>query len=203
MLGRAAPLDRTDVDTDQIVPARYIRRIERTGYEDALFAEWRTAPGFVLNDPRYRSAKILIARHNFGCGSSREHAVWALRDWGFEAVIAPSFADIFRDNCLRNGFLPAIVDERIVEILLRSVAADPSVEMLLDVALRQLRVPGLGIAERFELDEDARVRLLGGIDEIDLTLRYEAAIVDHERRITPPGNERSERVPTHTRRPTA
>ncbi|HWO71505.1 MAG TPA: 3-isopropylmalate dehydratase small subunit [Actinomycetota bacterium] len=176
--GRALPLGLPDVDTDQIMPARYLKRIERTGFGEFLFADRRTEPGFPLDDPRYAGATILLAGPNFGCGSSREHAVWGIAQAGFRAVIAPSFADIFRGNCLKNGVLPVVLPEGVVERLLEAVRADPGVELTVDLEAREVR--GAGVAAAFEIEEDARRRLLEGLDDIGITLRHEAEIAAYE-----------------------
>jgi 3-isopropylmalate/(R)-2-methylmalate dehydratase small subunit len=177
--GRAVPLDRADVDTDQIIPAEYLKRVERTGFGPFLFDSWRKDPAFVLNDRRYDGASILIAGANFGSGSSREHAVWALEDQGFRAIVAPSFADIFRTNCTKVGLVPAAIDATAVRRLLDATATDPSVEITVD--LRDRRVTGAGVDEPFELDGFTRWRLLEGLDDIGLTLRHEAEITAYER----------------------
>lgn len=176
--GRAVPLDRSDVDTDQIVPARYLKRIERTGYGAFLFDEWRKDPGFVLNDPRYRGATILISGPNFGSGSSREHAVWAIEDAGFRAVIAPSFADIFRTNCTKIGVLPVELEASTVRALMDAVLADPATEITIDLETRTVRAPG--IEATFPIDDYTRWRLLEGLDDIGLTLRVADAIEAYE-----------------------
>jgi len=180
--GRALPLDRADVDTDQIIPASYLKRLERTGYGDGLFAAWRKDPTFVLNDPRYAGAVVLVAGPNFGCGSSREHAAWALRDAGFRAVIAPSFADIFRTNALRTGLVPARLERAQVDRLLAAVAADAGTEIEIDVVAARVRVPSVGIDAPLDLDEFTRWRLTEGLDDIGLTLRHEADIAAYEAR---------------------
>jgi 3-isopropylmalate/(R)-2-methylmalate dehydratase small subunit len=172
--GRAVPLDRADVDTDQIIPAEYLRRVERTGFGPFLFDAWRKDPAFVLNDPRYEGATILVAGPNFGSGSSREHAVWALEDHGFRAILAPSFADIFRNNCTKVGLLPVELPASAVRTLLDAVSADPTAELTVD--LEANRVRGAGVDEPFEIDAFTRWRLLAGLDDIGLTLRHEAAI---------------------------
>lgn len=182
VIGRALPLDRSDVDTDQIIPASYLKRLGRTGYADGLFAAWRRDPAFVLNDPRYGGATILVAGPSFGIGSSREHAAWALRDHGFRAVIAPSFADIFRGNALRNGLVPACIDRAAVERLMRGVQADPSIEVTVDVGAGRVRAAALGIDAPMDLDGSARQRLLAGLDDIGITLRAEADITAYEAR---------------------
>jgi 3-isopropylmalate/(R)-2-methylmalate dehydratase small subunit len=172
--GCAVPLDRADVDTDQIIPAEYLRRVERTGFGPFLFDAWRKDPAFVLNDPRYEGATILVAGPNFGSGSSREHAVWALEDHGFRAILAPSFADIFRNNCTKVGLLPVELPASAVRTLLDAVAADPTAELTVD--LEANRVRGAGVDEPFEIDAFTRWRLLEGLDDIGLTLRHEAEI---------------------------
>jgi len=178
--GRAVPLDRRDVDTDQIIPSDWLKRTERTGYGAGLFEAWRADPAFVLNDARSAGASILIAGANFGCGSSREHAAWALDDWGFRAIIAPSFADIFRSNCLATGLVTAELPELDVARLLAAVSADPSLEVTVDVEQRTVAVPALGYRAPFALDEVARHRLLEGRDEIDGTLAHGDAIAVYE-----------------------
>jgi 3-isopropylmalate/(R)-2-methylmalate dehydratase small subunit len=178
--GRALPLDRSDVDTDQIIPASYLKRIGRTGFADGLFAAWRRDPAFVLNDPRYAGATVLVAGPNFGCGSSREHAVWALRDAGFRAVVAPSFADIFRGNCLRSGVVPVRLERAQVERLTRAVEADSSTEVEIDVVAGRVRCAAAGIDAPLDLDAFARQRLVEGLDDIGLTLRHESAIDSFE-----------------------
>jgi 3-isopropylmalate/(R)-2-methylmalate dehydratase small subunit len=172
--GRAVPLDRADVDTDQIVPAEYLKRIERTGFGPFLFAEWRTDPDFVLNRPEHRGATILLAGPNFGSGSSREHAVWALEDAGFRVVIAPSFADIFRNNCSKIGLLAVELPSESVRALMDAVIGDPATEIVVD--LDGLRVGAPALDARFEMDPYTRWRLLEGLDDISLTLAHEAAI---------------------------
>lgn len=178
--GRGMPLDRADVDTDQIIPASYLKRLERTGYGDGLFAAWRKDPAFVLNDPRYVGASVLVAGPNFGCGSSREHAAWALRDGGFRAVIAPSFADIFRSNALKIGVVPVRLAPGQVERIMRTVEADPRAEIEIDVSAGRVRAAG--VDEAVDLDEFTRWRLTEGLDDIGLTLRHEAAIAAYEAR---------------------
>ncbi len=178
--GRAVPLDRADVDTDQIIPASYLKRLERTGYGDGLFSAWRKDPAFVLNDARYAGASVLVAGPNFACGSSREHAAWALRDGGFRAVIAPSFADIFRSNALKVGLVPVRLAPAQVERVMRAVEADPATEVEIDVAAGRVRAAGVDAA--LDLDEFTRWRLTEGLDDIGLTLRQEADIAAYESR---------------------
>jgi 3-isopropylmalate/(R)-2-methylmalate dehydratase small subunit len=177
--GRAVPLDRANVDTDQIVPAEHLRRIERSGYGPFLFGEWRKDPGFVLNQPAHAGATILLAGPNFGGGSSREHAVWALEDAGFRVVIAPSFADIFRNNCFKIGLLPVELPDESVRALMDAVLDDPATEITVD--LNELRVSAPSVHESFEVDAYTRWRLLEGLDDIDLTLRHVDAIDAFER----------------------
>ncbi len=170
--GRAVPLDRTDVDTDQIIPSDWLKRVERTGFGAGLFSEWRDDRDFVLNHPEYVGATILVAGNNFGTGSSREHAVWALMDYGFEAVVSSRFADIFRNNCTKQGLLPVQVSAEVDRALLDAVAADPALELTIDVARGTLEAPAAGISTTFPLDEFTRERLLNGWDDIGLTLRH-------------------------------
>jgi 3-isopropylmalate/(R)-2-methylmalate dehydratase small subunit len=176
--GTALPLDRSDVDTDQIIPAEYLKRIERSGFGQFLFAEWRKDPGFVLNDDRFSGASILLAGPNFGSGSSREHAPWALEDAGFRAIIAPSFADIFRTNCTKIGLLPVELPAESVRALLDAVLDDPSTEIVVDLESRTVRAPA--VEEVFDLDEYTRWRLLEGLDDVGLTLRHEEEIAAYE-----------------------
>ena len=178
--GRALPLDRRDVDTDQIIPSDWLKRVERTGYGAGLFEAWCADPSFVLNDRRFDGATVLVAGANFGCGSSREHAAWALEDRGFRAVVAPSFADIFRSNCLAIGLVTAELPEADVARILAAVARDPSIEITVDVARRSVAVPELGYAEPFALNDASRARLLAGQDEIDLSLAHVEAITSYE-----------------------
>jgi len=178
--GTALPLDRADVDTDQIIPAEHLKRIERTGFGPFLFAEWRKDPAFVLNDPRYDGASILLAGANFGCGSSREHAPWALEDAGFRAVVAPSFADIFRNNCTKIGLLPVELPAESVRALMDAVLDDPLTGLVVDLEAQVVRAPGLD--ESFEIDAFTRWRLLEGLDDIGLTLRHVEAITAYEAR---------------------
>ena len=169
--GTAVPLDRSDVDTDQIIPSDWLKRVERTGFGAGLFSEWRDDRDFVMNQPQYAGASILVAGPNFGTGSSREHAVWAIMDYGFKAVISPRFADIFRNNCTKNGLVPVQVDEAVGRRLLEAVVADPTVEITVDVDRRTVSAPALGIEEPFPLDDSTRERFLQGLDDIGITLR--------------------------------
>ena len=176
--GTAVPLDRSDVDTDQIVPAQFLKRIERTGFGPFLFHEWRKDPAFVLNDERYAGAAILLAGANFGGGSSREHAPWALEDHGFRAVIAPSFADIFRNNCCKIGLLPVELPQGSVRALMDAVLDDPTTRIVVD--LQALTVTAPSIQEHFEFDDFRRWCLLEGYDDIDLTMRHTERIASYE-----------------------
>jgi 3-isopropylmalate/(R)-2-methylmalate dehydratase small subunit len=176
--GTAVPLDRSDVDTDQIIPAQYLKRIERSGFGPFLFDEWRKDPDFVLNDPRYEGASILITGANFGSGSSREHAPWALDDYGFRVVIAPSFADIFRNNCFKIGLLPVELRAESVRALMDAVLDDPATRIVVDLPNRAVRAPGLD--EAFDIDEFTHWRLTEGLDDIGLSLRNEEKISEFE-----------------------
>jgi 3-isopropylmalate/(R)-2-methylmalate dehydratase small subunit len=176
--GRAVPLRRSNVDTDQIIPAEFLKRVSRTGFADGLFKAWRDDPSFVLNDNRYDGASVLIAGPDFGTGSSREHAVWALQDYGFRAVISPRFADIFRGNSTKGGLLPVQLDESIVVALQDIVEADPTAEIVIDLDNREVRAPG--VTASFEIDDYTRWRLMEGLDDIGLTLRHEADISTFE-----------------------
>jgi 3-isopropylmalate/(R)-2-methylmalate dehydratase small subunit len=177
---RAGPLDRSDVDTDQIIPSEWLKRIERTGFGAGLFAEWRDDPGFVLNDADHAGASILVAGPNFGTGSSREHAVWALVDYGFRAVVSPRFGDIFRNNSTRSGLVPAEVSDEDGRAILEAVDADPSLEIVIDVERRLVEAPAAGISVPFRLDDDARDRLLKGLDDIGVTSQHTGAIDTYE-----------------------
>ncbi len=176
--GTALPIDRSDVDTDQIIPAEYLKRVERTGFGPFLFAEWRKDPAFVLNDARYAGASILIAGENFGSGSSREHAPWAIEDAGFRAIIAPSFADIFRNNCTKIGLLPVELRAESVRALMDAVLDDPSTRISVDLDQLVVRAPGLD--EVFDMEPYTRWRLMEGLDDIGLTLRHADAITTYE-----------------------
>ena len=179
--GRVMPLDRSDVDTDQIIPAVWLKRVERTGFGAGLFSRWaETDPSFPLNKPEYSGASVLVAGPNFGIGSSREHAVWALVDRGFQAVISPRFGDIFRNNATKSGLLPVVVEPAIADVLLRAATGDPTLEVTIDVERRMLRAPAAGISVSFPLDDFTRYRLLEGLDDVDLTLRHEASITRYE-----------------------
>jgi 3-isopropylmalate/(R)-2-methylmalate dehydratase small subunit len=181
--GTAVPLDRSDVDTDQIIPAEWLKRVERTGFGRGLFATWRDDRNFVLNDERYAGAKILVAGPNFGTGSSREHAVWALMDYGFAAVVGPRFGDIFRNNATKNGLVPVVVPRDVGERLMRAVEADPGLEVTIDVERRTLSAAGTVVIEcNFPLDDATRERLVEGLDDIAISLRQSTAIDDYEAR---------------------
>jgi 3-isopropylmalate/(R)-2-methylmalate dehydratase small subunit len=178
--GRAVPLDRSDVDTDQIIPASWLKRVERTGFGQGLFSEWRDDRDFVLNKPEYAGATILVAGPNFGTGSSREHAVWALTDYGFEAVISPRFGDIFRNNSTKAGLLPVQVSAEVGKALLEAVEADPTLEITIDLERLRLEAPAAGIEASFPLDAFTQHRLLEGLDDIGLALRFGAEIDAYE-----------------------
>ncbi|MBA3606389.1 MAG: 3-isopropylmalate dehydratase small subunit [Acidimicrobiia bacterium] len=174
--GGGLPLRRSDVDTDQIIPAEWLKRVERTGFEQGLFATWRDDRDFVLNDERYAGAKVIVAGPAFGVGSSREHAVWAIQQSGFDAVIAPSFSDIFRNNCTKNGLVPVVLPEAVVERIWAAIEADPHVELVVDVERRLVEVPAAGITEPFPMDDATRQRYLDGLDDVGLTMSHAAAI---------------------------
>ena len=180
--GTAVPLDRSDVDTDQIIPSDWLKRIERTGFGKGLFSEWRDDRNFVLNQPQFAGANILIAGPNFGTGSSREHAVWALEDYGFKAVVSPRFGDIFRNNATKVGLLPVQLPADVAEQLLRAVEADPTLEITIDVERRTLSAPKIGVEATFPLDDHTQYRLLNGLDDIGLSLRHDAEITSFESR---------------------
>ena len=179
--GRAAPLERSDVDTDQIIPAVWLKRVERTGFGEGLFSAWREKdPGFVLNRPEFEGSKVLIAGPNFGTGSSREHAVWALMDYGFEAVISPRFGDIFRNNSTKAGLVPVQVDEDLGQKLLEAAAEIPFLEVTIDLQSRTVSAPQAGILGTFQLDDFTQWRLMEGLDDIGLTLRHADKIAEYE-----------------------
>jgi 3-isopropylmalate/(R)-2-methylmalate dehydratase small subunit len=170
--GRAVPLRRSNVDTDQIIPASYLKRVSRAGFGEGLFAAWREDPSFVLNQPQYDGATILVAGMDFGTGSSREHAVWALTDYGFRAVIAPRFGDIFRSNSTKAGLLPVALPEAAVSALQDAIEADPATEVVVDLDNRVVLAEAAGIKAPFEIDDYTRWRLMEGLDDIGLTLRH-------------------------------
>lgn len=198
--GTAMPLDRVDVDTDAIIPKQYLKSIKRTGFGPFLFDSWRYLdpgdlqvdpatrrpnPDFVLNDPRYHGASVLLARDNFGCGSSREHAVWALAGYGFQSVIAPSYADIFYNNCFKNGFLPVVLRPEEVQVLFDAVSGDPRQQITVDLPQQQVRVDGTPAGDlvfNFEVDPLRKARMVRGIDEIGETLTLGDAIHAYEKR---------------------
>ena len=170
--GTAVPLDRSDVDTDQIIPSDWLKRIERTGFGKGLFSEWRDDRDFVLNREEYAGASILVAGPNFGTGSSREHAVWALDDYGFQAVISPRFGDIFRNNATKVGLVPVQVSSEVGEQLLRAIEADPTLEITIDIARRTVSAPKIGLETTFPLDDFTQYRLLNGLDDIGITMQH-------------------------------
>ncbi len=200
--GLVAPMDRANVDTDAIIPKQFLKSIERTGFGDNLFDEWRYLdhgepgmdvskrprnPDFVLNQERYQGAQILLARRNFGCGSSREHAPWALQEYGFRALVAPSFADIFYNNCFKNGLLPVVLDEAEVDALFKQVVAAPGYELTIELENQQVTTPD-GTRYAFEVDAFKKHCLLNGLDEIGLTLEHAddiRAYEDRRRQETP------------------
>ncbi|MEU7375767.1 3-isopropylmalate dehydratase small subunit [Streptomyces albidoflavus] len=176
--GRAVPLRRSNVDTDQIIPAHWLKKVTRDGFEDGLFEAWRKDPEFVLNNPERTGATVLVAGPDFGTGSSREHAVWALQNYGFKAVISSRFADIFRGNSLKNGLLTVVLDQKVVDALWELTESDPTAEITVDLQDREVRAAG--VTAPFELDENSRWRLLNGLDDISITLREEEAIAAYE-----------------------
>lgn len=178
--GRAVPLDRSDVDTDQIIPSDWLKQVERTGFEKGLFSEWRDEPSFVLNQEQYSAANILIAGPNFGVGSSREHAVWAIQQYGFQAVISPRFGDIFRNNSTKNGLVPVVVSDEVGRTLIDAVEADPELEITIDVERRTIEAPAIGLEESFPLDDATRRRFLEGLDDIGLSMQHVDAIGEFE-----------------------
>ncbi len=178
--GRGAPLVLSDVDTDQIIPSDWLKRVERTGFGAGLFSEWRENSDFVLNQDRYKGANVLVAGPNFGTGSSREHAVWALMDYGFQAIISPRFADIFRNNSGKMGLVVAGVPEAAVHQLWEAIEEDPALEIVVDVERKRVAAPAIGLDVGFELDDFTQYRLLNGLDDVGLTLRHADAIDSYE-----------------------
>ena len=178
--GTAVPLDRSDVDTDQIIPSDWLKRVERTGFEKGLFAEWRDEPDFVLNREEHAGATVLVAGPNFGTGSSREHAVWAIQQYGFRAVVSPRFGPIFVNNASNCGLLPVEVSAEVGEQLLRAIEADPTLELTIDVERRTLEAPAIGLTVEFPLDDSVQHRLLNGLDDIGITLTRAADIAAFE-----------------------
>lgn len=187
LTGNVAPLDRVSVDTDQIIPAVYLKRIERTGYGEFLFTRWRfnedgtEKPDFVLNQPGYREARILVAGRNFGCGSSREHAPWALDGYGIRCVIAPSFADIFFNNCFQNGLLPVVLSEEMVRQILDKALAKPGYQLNIDLESQRIWDNDEEISLSFDIDPFRKNALLNGLDDIGLTLQHEDSIASYEK----------------------
>ncbi len=180
--GRGVPLRRADVDTDQIIPSDWLKKVERTGFGAGLFSEWRESSDFVLNQSRFDGAAILVAGPNFGTGSSREHAVWALQDYGFAAVLSSRFADIFRNNSTKTGLLAATIPQDVVERIWDAIDDDPATEIVIDVEQRRVAVPSLGIDVAFPLDDFTQYRFLHGLDDIGLTMRFDADIAAFEAR---------------------
>jgi 3-isopropylmalate/(R)-2-methylmalate dehydratase small subunit len=178
--GTAVPLVRSDVDTDQIIPSDWLKRVERTGFGAGLFSEWRENSDFVLNQERYRGAEILVAGPNFGTGSSREHAVWALMDYGFKAVVSSRFADIFRNNSGKMGLVVAAVPEEAVHRLWEAIEEDPGLEVVVDVERKRVAAPAIGLDVPFDLDDFTQYRLLNGLDDVGLTLRHADEIATYE-----------------------
>jgi len=178
--GTGVPLKRSDVDTDQIIPADWLKRVERTGFEKGLFSTWRDDRDFVLNDERYAHANILVAGPAFGVGSSREHAVWAIQQYGFDAVIAPSFSDIFRNNCTKNGLVPVVVAEATVEAIWSAIEADSATEIIVDMEHLTVEVPAAGVDESFPMDPQTQHRFLNGLDDVGITLTHADAIDSYE-----------------------
>ena len=181
LTGRGVPLKRSDVDTDQIIPADWLKRVERTGFEAGLFSTWRDDRNFVLNDERFAGASILIAGPSFGVGSSREHAVWAIQQYGFDAVIAPSFSDIFRNNCTKNGLAPVVLPLSSVEKLWEFVESNPSTEITVDMERLLVEVPSAGFSESFPMDAPTQHRFLNGLDDIGITLTHADKISEFEK----------------------
>lgn len=180
--GTAVPLKRSDVDTDQIIPADWLKRVERTGFEAGLFSTWRDDRNFVLNDEKYAGASILIAGPSFGVGSSREHAVWAIQQYGFDAVIAPSFSDIFRNNCTKNGLAPVVLSQPSVDQLWAFIDEDPKVEITVDMERLTVEVPAKGFKESFPMDAPTQHRFLNGLDDIGITMTHADEISSYESR---------------------
>ena len=178
--GTGVPLKRSDVDTDQIIPAVWLKQVERTGFEIGLFSAWRDQQDFVLNDERYVGANILVAGPAFGVGSSREHAVWAIQQYGFDAVIAPSFSDIFHNNCTKNGLVPVVVPEVVVEAIWAAIEHDPQTSIVVDMEQRKVEVPAANIDEPFPMDDATQHRFLNGLDDIALTMTHVDEITSFE-----------------------
>ena len=174
--GRGVPLKRSDVDTDQIIPAEWLKRVERTGFEKGLFSTWRDDRNFVLNDERYAGASVLVAGPSFGVGSSREHAVWAIQQGGFDAVIAPSFSDIFRNNCTKNGLVPVVLSEPTVNKIWEVIESDANAEITIDMQRLTVEIPSAGIVEKFDMDASTQDRFLRGLDDVGITMTKGDAI---------------------------
>ncbi len=180
--GTCLPLQRTDVDTDQIIPSNWLKRVERTGFERGLFSEWRDDPDFVLNNEDYAGAKILLAGANFGTGSSREHAVWAIQQYGFEAVISPRFGDIFKNNSTKCGLIPVELSQQFVDKLFAAVKSEPRMQVLIDIKKLEVQAASntISASEKFYLEPATQERLIKGLDDIDLTLQLADQISDYE-----------------------
>jgi len=178
--GRGVPLKRSDVDTDQIIPAEWLKRVERTGFEKGLFSTWRDDRSFVLNDERYAGASVLVAGPSFGVGSSREHAVWAIQQGGFDAVIAPSFSDIFRNNCTKNGLVPVVLSEPTVNRIWEILEADATAEITIDMQRLTVEIPSAGITEKFDMDASTQDRFIRGLDDVGITMTKGDAISSFE-----------------------
>ena len=178
--GSGVPLKRSDVDTDQIIPAEWLKRVERTGFEKGLFSTWRDDRNFVLNDERYAGASILVAGPSFGVGSSREHAVWAILQGGFNAVIAPSFSDIFRNNCTKNGLVPVVLSEPTVNRIWEVLESDPTAEITIDMQRLSVEIPSAGITEKFDMDASTQDRFIRGLDDVGITMTKGDAISSFE-----------------------
>ena len=178
--GRGIPLKRSDVDTDQIIPADWLKRVERTGFEKGLFSTWRDDRNFVLNDEKYAGASILVAGPSFGVGSSREHAVWAIQQYGFDAVIAPSFSDIFRNNCTKNGLAPVVLGADAVTRIWDAIDADSNVEIIVDMERLLVEIPAIGLVESFEMEAQNQYRFLNGLDDVGITMTHTDEIDSYE-----------------------
>lgn len=178
--GTAVPLDRSDVDTDQIIPSDWLKQVERTGFEKGLFSEWRDGEDFVLNDEQYAGANILLGGPNFGTGSSREHAVWAIQQYGFAAVISSRFGPIFKNNSTKNGLVPVEVEADVAQALMAAIKADPTLEIIIDVERATIEAPAIGLEASFDLSKSIRERLIGGLDDIALSLQHDAKIAAFE-----------------------
>ena len=178
--GRGVPLKRSDVDTDQIIPADWLKRVERTGFEKGLFSTWRDDRNFVLNDEKYAGASILVAGPSFGVGSSREHAVWAIQQYGFDAVIAPSFSDIFRNNCTKNGLAPVVLGADAVTRIWDAIDADSNVEIIVDMERLLVEIPAIGLVESFEMEAQNQYRFLNGLDDVGITMTHTDEIDSYE-----------------------